>query len=159
MLWLAKNVCSGCSVTGVETWPASTQIILVYSSSPKSLICFAFSAHGFHTTECLKKNQKSIQTEIQYGSIEVKGCIFVCVLKFAEMLIGGFFLIKMSLLWRNHSLHFNYKYIQYDTYFFVSCANSYLLKSACHPSNLILLLYLVMQVIEFIYTFKKKLFG
>ena len=32
------------------TLPASTQTICLYSSSPKSDICFALAAHGFQTT-------------------------------------------------------------------------------------------------------------
>jgi hypothetical protein len=38
-------------VTGLLTYPASTHSISLYSSSPKSAIALAFSAHGFQTTK------------------------------------------------------------------------------------------------------------
>lgn len=37
--------------TGCDTDPASTQIIVLNSSSSKSDIALAFSSHGFHTTK------------------------------------------------------------------------------------------------------------
>lgn len=38
-------------VTGLLTYPASTHSISLYSSSPRSAIALAFSAHGFQTTK------------------------------------------------------------------------------------------------------------
>lgn len=40
----------GFRVIGVITMPASTHIMFGYSSSPKSLIVFDVTSHGFHTT-------------------------------------------------------------------------------------------------------------
>ena len=53
MTWricVASKAVPGRRTTGAETWPDSTQIMLGYSSSPKSCISRAFSIHGFHTT-------------------------------------------------------------------------------------------------------------
>lgn len=43
----------GCNTTRLLTAPGSTQIIFWYSSSPKSAILAAFSAHGFQITKVL----------------------------------------------------------------------------------------------------------
>ena len=46
----ASNAVLGSRITGLDTWPASTQTIFGYSSSPKSWISLAFSTQGFQTT-------------------------------------------------------------------------------------------------------------
>jgi len=51
----ASKAVPGKRITGAETCPASTQIMLGYSSSPKSWISLAFSTHGFHTTASIQQ--------------------------------------------------------------------------------------------------------
>jgi hypothetical protein len=65
-IWLASNAVPGSKMTGLDTWPDSTQTMLGNSSAPKSEISFPFSTHGFHTTRKKYYSVQIMRDEFQY---------------------------------------------------------------------------------------------
>lgn len=74
----ASKAVPGRSSTGDETWPASTQTMLGYSSSPKSGVSRALSSHGFQITRRKFQMWTSVTVGSRVFDSPVSGKLYFC---------------------------------------------------------------------------------
>lgn len=107
----ASKAVPGRRSTGDDTWPASTQTMLGYSSSPKSGVSRALSNHGFQTTGMTMKCFVSFNWNLSFN-FKKKG-----IKSFWEFLQNCVKLLPVS-----GKLYFWSRILRPDTTFVMMCS-------------------------------------